>query len=215
MSYERAMGTDTVSVLNTIVEVDQPVIEPERFDESGEIARISALTDQQLAQEVGVLLRESWVATCGHSHFARYREYRIANTEYERRNQQREMPPVPLPLDVSCFAEHQSQREFDQTIDDIFPSVPIISEPIKSYLKAIRYVLVPGAEFNDPLLGGNKLLTAAILAIPPVVGYWTWKKKDGSIPWTVAAVTAGVYGPSLAWWVLFLAAMGSSGGFRI
>lgn len=219
MTYESALGTDNnqqgitpdvgATRIVTQDETDRErAVEEERASAEEWRTRSRAMTDAELMEVLGELFREQWEAECNHTSFSRSPAWGIVHAEYRRRGQQRELPPIPEPLSVPCYVERQNRRHFDETLDRIIPGpLGTLLTPVKTYVKAARFVVVPGAELNMPMLGQNKLTTAVILAIPPAVGYWTYRRKNDSLLWGAGAALGALYGMGLAFTVVFFVGM--------
>ncbi len=189
-------------------------IEAERASAEEWRTRARAMTDAELMELLGELFREQWEAECSHTRFVRYRAWGIVHAEYRRRGQEREMPPIPEPLSVPCYVERQDRRRFDETLDRIIPGpLGVLLTPVKGYVQVARFVVVPGAELNTPVLGQSKLTAAVFLAIPPAVGYWTYRRKN-SLLWGAGAAVGTIYGIALAGLGLFAYALSGQGSPR-
>jgi hypothetical protein len=90
--------------------------------------------------------------------------------------------------------------------------------PLRYWLGLAHCAVIGPSEGRDSRCAGhmppNRPLAIGLTLLPFATGYWAWKKKDGSLPWTAFGAAAGVVGPMIAWATLFSAAMGVGGGFR-
>lgn len=103
---------------------------------------------------------------------------------------------------------------YNRWLDQQFASI----NPLRYWFASAHCSVVGPSGGSQPRCANyappNRPLAIGLTLLPFAAGYWAWKKKDRSIPWTVAAVTAGVAGPPLISAALFLGALVASGGVR-
>jgi hypothetical protein len=90
--------------------------------------------------------------------------------------------------------------------------------PLRYYLGVAHCAVVGPSGGTDSRCAGymppNRPLAIGLTVLPFATGYWAWKKKDGSLPWTAAGAVVGVVGPVLAWALLFYGMLSVGGSVR-
>lgn len=88
--------------------------------------------------------------------------------------------------------------------------------PLRGYLASAHCALLGPVPVDDVgsrrcVGNANRLESAVITALPFAFGYYAYRKKDGSIPWTAGAAAFGIALPPLIFWSWFLYAIARYG----
>ena len=90
----------------------------------------------------------------------------------------------------------------------------IQTSPFYSWFASAHCAVVGPTIGEESRCAGHKapdrLKATAYALLPFATGYYAWRKKDGSLPWTAGGAAAGIVVPWLLWWV-WLGAMMLSG----